>query len=65
MAKKRSQWMMGLLDAEQHYQEGYAIEKLAKVADDLYYENKMSTEAHIGVYDYLWYAKFREDENNV
>ncbi len=65
MKNKRSQWMMGLLDAEQHYQEGYSIERLAKVADELYADERMSTEAHIGVHDYLWYAKFREEENNV
>lgn len=65
MKHKRSQWMMGLLDAEQHYQEGYSIQNLAKTADELNADGKMSTEAHIGVHDYLWYVKFRKDENNV
>lgn len=55
MAYKKSQWFLGLLDTEQHIHEGYSPRTLKQVIDRKLHDNEVATEAHLGVYDYLWY----------
>lgn len=55
MKYKKSQWFLGLLDAEQHVYEGYSESKLLSVIDKKLYDDHVSIEAHQGVYDYFWY----------
>lgn len=54
---RKSQWFLGLLDAEQHSHEGYDDQYLIDVANKKFNRNLMDTEAHIGVHDYFWYKQ--------
>lgn len=55
MTYKKSQWFLALLDAEQHVYEGYSIHTLKQAIDRKLHDDDVTNEAHLGVYDYLWY----------
>lgn len=55
MAYKKLQWMLALLDTEQHVSEGYSVRSLKHVIDRKLHDDDVSKEAHLGAYDYFWY----------
>lgn len=55
MAYRKSQWFLALLDTEQHIYEGYSTLTLKQVIDRKLHEDEVTSEAHLGAYDYLWY----------
>lgn len=54
---EQSEWMKGLLRAEQHSYEGYEDSYLLKIIDKKLYDDQVSTETHQGVYDFFWYKE--------
>lgn len=60
---KQSDWMRGLLEAEQHHKvDGHSLELLGNVAKSKY-ESWMfiSEEAYNGVCDYIWFQNYLEN----
>lgn len=55
MTYKKSRWFLALLDAEQHIYEGYSSHTLKQAIDRKLHDDDVTKEAHLGVYDYLWY----------
>ena len=49
---KRSEWMQGLLDAEELFNDGWRTEA---ILDEMYYSNR---DTQLGAFDFCWFKDY-------